>query len=167
MIPPRRRRIEACGDAILWARSRSLVLILLADGHDVVRLGLRHLLEREQGWEVCGEARDGREVVALAEQLKPDVAVLDITMSGLNGVEATRKIRAASPDSEVLVFTMDGSEEVMREVFAAGARGYLMKSDAARYIVAAVEALAKHQPFFSSQVAATLLGAFLREGATK
>jgi DNA-binding NarL/FixJ family response regulator len=144
-----------------------LVRILLADDHDVVRHGLRHLLESEQGWEVCGEARDGREAVALVEQLHPDVAVMDITMPGLNGLEATRKIRAASPETEVLVFTMHESEELMREVFAAGARGYLIKSDAARYIVAAVEALAKHQPFFSSQVSAAILGAFMREGAAK
>jgi DNA-binding NarL/FixJ family response regulator len=144
-----------------------LARILLADDHDVVRHGLRHLLESERGWEVCGEARDGNEAVALAEQLHPDVAVLDITMPGLNGLEATRKIRAASPETEVLVFTMHESEELMQEVFAAGARGYLIKSDAARYIVAAVEALAKHQPFFSSQVSAAILGAFLREGAAK
>jgi DNA-binding NarL/FixJ family response regulator len=144
-----------------------LVRILLADDHDVVRHGLRHLLESERGWEVCGEARDGREAVALAEQLHPDIAVLDITMPGLNGLEATRKIRVASPETEVLVFTMHESEELMQEVFAAGARGYLIKSDAARHIVAAVEALAKHQPFFSSQVSAAILGAFLREGAAK
>ena len=144
-----------------------MVRILLADDHDVVRHGLRHLLEGERGWAVCGEARDGNEAVALAEQLHPDVAVLDITMPGLNGLEATRKIRAASPDTEVLVFTMHESEELMQEVFAAGARGYLIKSDAGRYIVAAIEALAKHQPFFSSQVSAALLGAFMREGAAK
>ena len=144
-----------------------MVRILLADDHDVVRHGLRHLLESEKGWEVCGEARDGREAVALAEQLQPDIAVLDITMPGLSGLEATRKIRAASPETEVLVFTMHESEELMREVFVAGARGYLIKSDAARYIVAAVEALTRHQPFFSSQVSATVLAAFLREGAAK
>jgi DNA-binding NarL/FixJ family response regulator len=144
-----------------------VVRILLADDHDVVRHGLRHLLESEKGWEVCGEARDGREAVALAEQLQPDVAVLDITMPGLNGLEATRKIRAASPETEVLVFTMHESEDLMREVFAAGARGYLIKSDAARYIVAGIEALAKHQPFFSSQVSAAVLAAFLREGTAK
>lgn len=141
-----------------------MVRILLADDHDVVRHGLRHLLEGEQGWEVCGEARDGREAVALAEQLQPDIAVLDITMPGLNGLEATRKIRTGSPGTEVLVFTMHESEDLMREVFAAGARGYLIKSDAARHIVAAVETLIKHQPFFSSQVSATILAAFLRDG---
>lgn len=86
-------------------------------------------------------------------------------MPELNGLEATRKIRAASPGTEVLVFTMHESEELMREVFAAGARGYLIKSDAARYIVAAVEALVRHQPFFSSQVSSVVLAAFMREGA--
>lgn len=144
-----------------------MVRILLADDHDVVRHGLRHLLEAEQGWVVCGEARNGREAVALAEQLAPDIAVLDITMPELNGLDATRQIRAACPDTEVLIFTMHESEELMREVFAAGARGYLIKSDAARYIVAAVESLSRHQPFFSSQVSAAILGAFMREGAAK
>ncbi|MDO9714277.1 response regulator [Paracraurococcus lichenis] len=144
-----------------------MVRILLADDHDVVRHGLKHLLESESGWEVCGEAHDGREAVALAEQLKPDIAVLDITMPVLNGLEVTRRIRATCPETEVLVFTMHESEELMREVFAAGARGYLIKSDAARYIVAAVDALTRHQPFISSQVTGAVLGAFLREGEAK
>jgi DNA-binding NarL/FixJ family response regulator len=140
--------------------------VLLADDHDIVRHGLRHLLESQPGWEVCGEARDGREAVALAESLQPDVAVLDITMPELNGLEATRKIRSVSPNTEVLVFTVHESEKLVREVFSAGARGYLMKSDAARFIVAAVEALGAHQPFFSARVSATLLETFLRERGT-
>jgi DNA-binding NarL/FixJ family response regulator len=142
-----------------------VVRILLADDHDIVRHGLRHLLEREPGWEVCGEARDGRQAVEMAEALAPDVAVVDVSMPELNGLEATRRIRAARPATEVLVFTMHESEELVAEVFAAGARGYLLKSDAPRHVVAAVEALAAHQPFFSAGVTARLLEAFLRDRA--
>ena len=108
-----------------------MVRILLADDHDVVRLGCGRLLEAQPGWQVCAEARTGREAVALAEQLRPDVAVLDLTMPELNGLEATRRIRTALPETEVLVFTMHQTEQLMREALLAGARGYLLKSDAA------------------------------------
>jgi DNA-binding NarL/FixJ family response regulator len=148
-----------------WRGTLGVVRILLADDHDIVRHGLRHLLEREPGWEVCGEARDGRSAVEMAVALAPDVAVVDIAMPELNGLEATRRIRAACPATEVLVFTMHESEELVAEVFAAGARGYLLKSDAARHIVAAVEALAARQPFFSASITAKLLEAFLRDRA--
>jgi len=144
---------------------KPLVRIIIADDHDIVRHGLRQLLESQPGWEVCGEARDGRAAVELAGRLRPDVAVLDISMPELNGLEATRKIRAASPGTEVLVFTMHEAEDLVREVFAAGARGYLLKSDAARSIVAAVEAVVAHQPFFTAKVSAMVLDAFLRERA--
>ena len=142
-----------------------MVRILLADDHDIVRHGLRQLLEHEPGWEVCGEARDGRSAVEMAEALVPDVAVLDVAMPELNGLEATRRIRAACPATEVLVFTMHESDELIAEVFAAGARGYLVKSDAPRHVVAAIEALATHQPYFSARVTAMLLEAFLRDRA--
>jgi DNA-binding NarL/FixJ family response regulator len=142
-----------------------VVRILLADDHNIVRHGLRKLLEREPGWEVCGEARDGRSAVEMAEALAPDVAVLDVAMPELNGLEATRRIRATCPATEVLVFTMHESEELVAEVFAAGARGYLVKSDAPRHIIAAIEALAAHQPYFSARVTTKLLEAFLRDRA--
>jgi len=142
-----------------------MVRIILADDHDIVRHGLRNLLEREPGWEVCGEARNGREAVEMAGALTPDIAILDVAMPELNGLEATRRIHAICPATEVLVFTMYESDELVAEVFAAGARGYLLKSDAARHIVAAVEALTAHQPFFSTKVTAKLLEAFLRDRA--
>jgi DNA-binding NarL/FixJ family response regulator len=143
-----------------------MIRILLADDHDVVRRGLRGLLEAQPGWQVCGEARTGREAVALAERLRPDVAVLDLSMPDLNGLEATRRIRKDRPETEVLVFTMHQTEQLMREALLAGARGYLLKSDAAERLVAAVSTLAGHRPYFSSQVSEVLLDAFVRNTVT-
>lgn len=142
-----------------------MLRILLADDHDVVRHGLRHLLERQEGWTVCGEATGGRQAVAMVVELRPDVVVLDVGMPDLNGLEATRQIRKASPRTEVLIFTMHESERLVREVLAAGAKGYLLKSDAARSVVAAVEALAAHRPYFNWKVSETLLDGFLRATA--
>jgi DNA-binding NarL/FixJ family response regulator len=99
----------------------------------------------------------------MARELVPNVAILDLTMPELNGLEATRQIKNAVPSTEVLIFTMHESERLMREVLAAGARGYLLKSDAARYVVLAVETLAAHKPFFTSKVSETLLESFLRD----
>lgn len=135
--------------------------ILIADDHDIVRRGLCNLLEEHPGFEVCAEAADGWQAVERAAQTRPDVAVLDYTMPGINGLEATRGIRAMLPGTEVLIITMHDSEAVVREVLAAGARGYVLKSDAARYIVPAVEELAQHKPFFTSQISETLLRAYL------
>ena len=135
--------------------------ILLADDHDVVRRGLRGLLEAQFGWEVCAEARTGREAIALAARTRPDVAVLDLAMPDLNGLEATRRIRRERPETEILVFTMHESDQLVREALAAGARGYLLKSDAAERLVDAVAALAQHRPFFTAKVSETLLESFL------
>jgi DNA-binding NarL/FixJ family response regulator len=135
--------------------------LLLADDHDIVRRGLRALLEEQPGWQVVGEATNGREAVELALTLKPDVVVLDMSMPELNGLETTRRIRHDLPKTEVLVFTMHESEELMREMLAAGARGYLLKSDAPAHIVAAIEALLRHRPFFTWKVSQALLDKFL------
>ena len=104
-----------------------MLRILLADDHDVLRRGLRHLIEEQAGWEVCAEAIDGREAVEIAKKEQPDVAIVDISMPGLNGLEATRQIKKAVPRIEVLIFTMHEDEQLVREVLAAGARGYLHK----------------------------------------
>jgi DNA-binding NarL/FixJ family response regulator len=129
--------------------------ILIADDHEVVRRGVRALLEGEPSWEVCGEAATGREAVELAGRLQPDVLVLDIGMPELNGLAATRQIRTVAPASEVLVLTMHESEELVRQVRAAGACGYVLKSDAGRDLVAAVKAVCKHEAFFSATLHAT------------
>jgi DNA-binding NarL/FixJ family response regulator len=127
-----------------------MVRILLADDHDVVRRGLRDQLNSHESWEVCGEAADGREAVKLALKLKPDVVVLDLSMPELNGLEATRQIRRELPHTEVLIFTMHETEQLIREVLSAGARGYVLKSDAGRHLTSAVEALSHHKPFFTA-----------------
>jgi DNA-binding NarL/FixJ family response regulator len=134
------------------------VRILIADDHQVVRTGLRALLESKTGWQVCAEASNGREAVEKAGQLKPDVAVLDIGMPLLNGVEATRQIRKLSPQTEILILTMHDSEQLVQEVLGAGAHGYILKDDADRNLIAAVDALHRHKPFLSSRVSEAVSG---------
>jgi len=140
------------------------VRILIADDHEVVRRGLRALLEGHPGWQICAETIDGREAVEKAAQLRPDVVILDLGMPGLNGLEAARQIREASPLCEVLILTMHESEQVIREVLAAGARGYVLKSDAGRDLVNAVEALSRHKTFFTSSVAEMVVKGYLSGG---
>jgi DNA-binding NarL/FixJ family response regulator len=135
--------------------------IMLADDHELVRQGLRTLIEDQSGWQVCGEARTGREAVARARELKPDIVVMDFTMPELNGMEATRQIRAALPRTQVLILTMHESEELVREVLAAGARGYVLKSDAGRALVDALNALADQKPYFTSKISALVLEGYL------
>jgi DNA-binding NarL/FixJ family response regulator len=134
--------------------------ILVADDHQVVRTGLRTLLETERGWQVCAEAANGREAVEKAGALKPDIAELDIGMPLLNGVEATRQIRKLSPKTEVLILSMHDSEVLIQEVLEAGARGYILKDDADRNLIAAVDALRQHKSYLSSRVS----GVFSKTG---
>jgi|tagenome__1003787_1003787.scaffolds.fasta_scaffold20339825_1 DNA-binding NarL/FixJ family response regulator len=134
--------------------------ILLADDHVVVRRGLRALLEARQEFVICAEAGDGREAVELTLQHKPDVAVLDISLPILNGIEATRQIRRNAPTTEVLIFTMHDDDDVISAVLQAGARGYLLKSEADDEIVDAITTLLRHRPYFSSHVSETLLDKF-------
>jgi DNA-binding NarL/FixJ family response regulator len=138
-----------------------MLRILLADDHDIVRRGMKELLEEQVGWSVCAEAANGRVAVELALVHRPQVSVLDLSMPELNGLEATRRIKDALPETEILIFSMHESEELIRDVLAAGARGYLLKSDASRQLVPAVESLARHQPFFSGRVTEVVLGGFL------
>jgi DNA-binding NarL/FixJ family response regulator len=139
-----------------------MVRILLADDHDVVRRGLCDMLNAQKGWEVCGEASNGLEAVKLALKVEPDVAVLDLSMPELSGLEATRQIRRELPRTEVLIFTMHETEQLIREVLAAGARGYVLKSDAGRSLVLAIEALSHHKPFFTAKVSQSLLDNYLK-----
>ncbi len=138
--------------------------ILVADDHEVVRKGLVALLQAQADWQVCGEAADGREAVEKAHQLKPDVMILDIGMPSLNGLEATRQILKENPHARVLILTLHDSDQVVRDVLNAGARGFLLKSDAARDLVAAVEALRRDKTYFTSKVAAMVLEGYLKGG---
>jgi DNA-binding NarL/FixJ family response regulator len=141
-----------------------VIRILVADDHDVVRRGVREMLAGHPGWEVCGEAASGREAMERAAALRPDVVVLDLSLPDLYGLEVARRIRAELPGTEVLVFTMHDSDELLAEVLAAGARGYVLKSDAAKDLLAGVEALAEHLPYFSPPVAERLVSGYLRGG---
>jgi DNA-binding NarL/FixJ family response regulator len=138
-----------------------MLRILIADDHEVARRGIRAMLESHSGWEVCGEAKDGREAVELASKEKPDLILLDIGMPNLNGLEAARQILAVSPDIAILILTMHDSDQVVREVLRAGARGFLLKSDAGRDLVAAVEALQLQRTFFTTRVSQMVLDGFL------
>jgi DNA-binding NarL/FixJ family response regulator len=135
--------------------------ILIADDHEVVRSGLRSILEAHRGWEVVAEACDGKEAIAKAVESRPDVAVVDYSLPLMNGVEVTRQIRDHVPNAEILIFTMHDSNVLVGELLEAGARAYLLKSDAKRYLIAAVEALADHKPFFTGRVSEQLLESFL------
>ncbi len=135
--------------------------ILIADDHEVVRRGLYAILDSKPGYEVVGEAADGIAAVAAAMELKPDVVVMDFSLPLLNGLEATRRIRHQLPKTEVLIFTMHDSETIIRDVLQAGARGYLLKSDADGQIVEAVRTLANHRPYFSWKVSEALLDEYL------
>lgn len=138
--------------------------ILLADDHEIVRRGLCALLQTHEGWEVCGEAIDGRDAVEKAKQLKPDVVVLDVGMPNLNGLDATRQLVQYDPNFKVIVLTITDSDQVIREALDAGARGFVLKSDAARDLVSAVEALQRKRMFFTPRVNDLVLAGFLDKG---
>jgi DNA-binding NarL/FixJ family response regulator len=141
--------------------------ILIADDHEVVRSGLRSILEAHDGWQVVAEACDGKEAIAKAVETKPDVAIIDYSLPMMNGVEATRQIRARVPGAEILIFTMHDSDVLIGDLLEAGARAYLLKSDAKQYLVAAVESLAGHRPFFTGRVSEQLLETFLAKHQIK
>jgi DNA-binding NarL/FixJ family response regulator len=132
------------------ATSTKRVRILIADDHEVVRQGLQVILQAQDGWEVCGEAPNGREAVALAKELKPDIVVLDISMPELNGLEATAQIVKALPQTEVLILTVHSSDDLEQAAVANGANGYVVKSHAIRDLVPAVQALLQHRPYLVS-----------------
>lgn len=136
--------------------------ILVADDHEVVREGLRALLEKDTGWQVCGEASNGREAVQLVSELAPDVVVMDLAMPELNGVEATRQILRVRPKTSVLILSARQSDDVVREVLEAGARGFVLKTDAAKDLVAAVDGLRLGRPFFSARVAELVVRGYLK-----
>ena len=134
---------------------------MLADDHEIVRRGLRSILGTRPDWEICGEAADGREAVDEAKRLLPDLVIMDIGMPGLNGLGATRQIIRDLPGTEVLILTMHQSEQIVWEVLDAGARGFVMKSDAGSDLVAAAEALLEHKLSLTGKISELLLRAYL------
>jgi DNA-binding NarL/FixJ family response regulator len=138
--------------------------ILIADDHELVRRGLSSLLQTHEGWEICGEASDGREAVEKAKLLKPDFVIVDIGMPNLNGLAATRQLAQFDPNFKIIVLTITDSDHVIREALNAGARGFVLKSDAARDLVSAIEALQRGQMFFTPRVNEMVLAGFLDKG---
>ena len=138
------------------------VRILIADDHQLFRRGLAAELTQVPGSVVAGEAANGRDAVELAAALKPDLVVLDLTMPELNGLEAARKIISVNPAARVLILTAHESEQLVREVLSAGAQGYVLKSDAGRILIAALQALLDGRSFFTSNVARMVLDGYLR-----
>src|SRR6266853_4764208 len=143
----------------------SPVRILIADDHEIVREGVRAVLQRQAGWEVCGEATTGREAVERAGTLQPQIVIMDVGMPELNGLDATREIKRLVPKTEVLIFTANETEEVVRNVFKAGAKAYLLKSEANKHLVPAIEALCKHRTYFSSKVSELVFAGYLKDDA--
>jgi DNA-binding NarL/FixJ family response regulator len=142
----------------------SNVRILIADDHELIRRGLVSALSERPDWTIVAEAADGRQACELAARLTPDIAVLDLTMPELNGLDVTRQIRASAPKTRILIVTAHESEQLIRDVLDAGAMGYVLKSDAGRVLVQAIEALLDERPFFTSKVARFVLEGYLRSG---
>ena len=145
-------------------RGTKRLRILVADDHELVRRGIRGLLSTRRGWTVVGEAMNGREAVEKANRLKPDVAILDISMPDLDGLQATRRIRDAVPTTEVVVLTMHESDQMVRRVLDAGALGYVLKSDLPTQLVKAVKDVSAGKQFLTPRISDIVLKGFLKTG---
>jgi DNA-binding NarL/FixJ family response regulator len=141
-----------------------MLRILIADDHEIVRKAVRHLIERHPGWEVCAEAADGQEALDLAIGEKPDVAILDVSMPLLNGVGVTRRLLQEQAGTRVLLFSMHDDDETVRGGLAAGARGYVLKTDSVQHLEAAIAAVGSNRPYFSPVVSERLLDAAMNDG---
>ncbi|HTD11380.1 MAG TPA: response regulator transcription factor [Steroidobacteraceae bacterium] len=139
--------------------------IIIADDHELVRRGLTATLADVPGWSIVAQAANGRHAAELVVTHKPDVAILDLSMPELNGLDATRLILAAAPHTRVLILTAHESEQLIREVLSAGAQGYVLKSDAGRVLVSAVTSLLEGRTFFTSRVAQLVLEGYLRSAS--
>jgi len=137
--------------------------IFIADNHDIVRRGIRPLLEADLSWEVCGEAADGRDALAGVLKIKPDIVILDVTMPGLGGVEITRQIKRELPKTEVLIFTAQQSENLVRQFLLAGASGFLLKGDRADDLIPAIKALSTGQPYLGPRILRLILDQYMRD----
>jgi DNA-binding NarL/FixJ family response regulator len=142
-------------------KAAAVIRVLIADEHDVVRSGLRSILEGQPNCEVIAEASDGKEAIRKAVETKPDIAVLAYALPLIDGADVTRQIRARLPRTEVLVFTIHDNETLIHELLRAGARGYVLKNEATQHVLAAIEALASHIPYFTAKISEALLKSFL------
>ncbi len=140
-----------------------MLRIVIADDHEIVRKGVRDVIEGHPGWHVCGEAADGQKALDLIEREKPDIAVVDVALPLLNGVALTRRLRKDCPGTKVLLFTMHDDDETVSSGLAAGARGYVLKSDSESHLEAAISALGANRPYFSAPISELLLDAALNE----
>jgi DNA-binding NarL/FixJ family response regulator len=141
--------------------------ILIADDHDVVREGTRAVIERQPGWEVCGVAATGLEAVEQAFALKPDIVVMDMTMPELNGLDAAVQIKRRLPQTEILIFSAHQTDEMIREVFEAGAKSFIFKSEAHHFLVEAIQSLSQHRPFVTNKVSEVLFAEFFNRSEDK
>ncbi len=141
----------------------SPIRILVADDHGVVRKGLRLILERHDGFEVIGEAADGREAIRLAEKLAPDIVIIDVGMPQLNGIDATAQILHRDPKLGIIILSMHSDEGYIVRALSAGAKGYLLKESAEEDLVQAVRIVAQGRPFFSPKITQTLLDDYVRQ----
>ncbi len=140
-----------------------MLRILIADDHEIVRRGVRQIVEAHPGWEVCGEAADGQSALNMAIQEKPDVVVLDVSLPVMNGIAVTRRLRQDAPQTKVLLFTMHDDDETVSAGLSAGARGYLLKMENEQLLEAAISALGANRPYFSSVVSELLLDAAVHD----
>jgi two-component system, NarL family, response regulator NreC len=147
--------------------SPSPLRILIADDHDVVRQGAQAVIERELGWEICGFATNGREAVARAVELKPDIVILDMTMPRLNGLDAAIQIKRQVPGTEILMFTAHESDDLIRQAFEAGIKSFVAKTEAHQLLVEAIGSLARHRPYFTAKVSDILFSSILNRTARR
>jgi DNA-binding NarL/FixJ family response regulator len=139
-----------------------MISVLLADDHDLMRQGVRALLESHANFEICGEAKNGQEAVDKAIVLRPNVAVLDISMPEMSGLDAARQIRNQVPETQILIFTVHDTDSLVRDVLDAGAHGYILKTDAADHLIAAVEAIAQHDLYFSAGISKFVIDSLIK-----
>lgn len=141
--------------------------IVIADDHEVVRSGLRSIVECHEGWEVVGEAENGKAALTTALATKPDILITDYSLPLMNGIEVTRQVRQRLPKTEVLMFTMHDTDAIISDALAAGARAFLLKSDAKQYLVSAIESLASRKPFFTGRLSERMLESYLAKQSGK
>jgi two-component system, NarL family, response regulator NreC len=143
------------------------IRILLADDHNIMRDGLRLLLERQPDFEIVGEASDGRQALSLAQESRPDIAIIDIAMPGLNGIEATRRITETCPQTGVIILSMHCDESYVIRSLKAGARGYLLKDSARADLISAIRAVMQAKTYFSPKISQILQEDYMQELAQK